>query len=426
MRITRILLLALATALPCAWSGETTLEVAKGETAGQLVRRVAERLDAIPLYPASGAAGLDAGGPHLLTLPEDRLLEGVRFLLSLRQIDLRAVGQRPTLLTMVGREAMRPEYKTPALDLTLYFNRTPAQWEREEDLADSLAADTVAELMRIVRTGEPPARACAALLLGRAGPPSPPVIACLREGLAAEDAAVRHRAALALASIGYPARAALAEVEALAEREAGPFVEAARRLREAPHPALFSPTLARERAPDRFRVRFTTTKGPFVVEVERAWAPNGADRLFNLVRIGYYSDVALFRVIPRFVAQWGIHGDPRVNALWRTAKIPDDPVVIENDRGTVVFATAAGEAGSRTVQVFVNTGDNRKSLDRLGFAPFGRVVEGLEVVERLHAGYGDGPPQGRGPLQSRMQGEGNRYLAQEFPDLDRILSAAIE
>jgi len=426
MRFARTLLLAVVALHTPARPGEIRWSVEPGETVGQLLRRLGEQVDALILYPLEGVEGASAGGPHQLTLPEGRLLDGVRFVLSLRGLDLRALGDEPTVIAVTGRTALRPEYRTADLGLTLYLNRAPVQWERESDLADSLAADTVDELLGVLRGSSPQAQACAALLLGRLGPPSPPVIAALQAALSAPDAIVRQRAAQALGAVGYAARAALEEIDALAAREGAPFVAVARRIREAPHPALFSPTLARERAPDRFRLRCTTSKGPFLVAVERAWAPNGADRLYNLVRIGYFKEIAIFRVLPRFVAQWGIHGDPRVNAAWRLARIEDDPVTVPNDRGTVVFATQGSEKNSRTVQLFVNTGDNRKGLDSLGFAPVGRVIEGLDVLDRLYSGYGDGPPQGRGPVQARFQSEGNAYLTREFPELDFLRTVEIE
>ena len=138
--------------------------------------------------------------------------------------------------------------------------------------------------------------------------------------------------------------------------------------------ALLDPSRATERAPARFRVRFETTKGPFVVEVTRAWAPRGADRFYNLVRAGYYDDVAFFRVIEGFMVQFGINGDPRVNAAWQAARIPDDPVTQSNRRGMVTYAMAGPD--TRTTQLFINFRDN-KGLDGQGFAPFGGVVEGL-------------------------------------------------
>ncbi len=178
-------------------------------------------------------------------------------------------------------------------------------------------------------------------------------------------------------------------------------------------------------APAKYKVRFETTKGAFVLEVTREWAPNGADRFYNLVRNGYYDDVRFFRVIqsPRkFMAQFGIHGDPRVSSAWRDAKIPDDPVKQSNTRGMMSFAT--GGPNTRTTQVFINYDDNSR-LDGMGFSPFGKVVEGMTVVDDLYAEYGEGAPGGRGPDQGRLQGEGNVYLGRDFPKLDSVKAARI-
>jgi peptidyl-prolyl cis-trans isomerase A (cyclophilin A) len=189
-----------------------------------------------------------------------------------------------------------------------------------------------------------------------------------------------------------------------------------------PRAALADPSLATARAPDTYRVRFETTKGPFVVEVHRAWAPKGADRFYNLVRAGYYDDVAFFRVISNFMVQFGINGDPRVNAAWREARIPDDPVKESNVRAMVTFATSGRD--SRTTQVFVNFKNNAR-LDGMGFAPFGKVVQGMSVVDSLYSGYGEGAPRGMGPDQGRTQGEGNVYLRSSFPRLDYVKTARV-
>jgi len=189
---------------------------------------------------------------------------------------------------------------------------------------------------------------------------------------------------------------------------------------------IVGPLQATEKAPDLFRVKFVTTAGDFVIEVHRDWSPNGADRFYNLVKIGYYADCAFFRVIqkPRpFMAQVGMHGDPAVNKTWKTATIPDDPVVRSNTRGMVSFAKT-NRPDSRSTQFFVNY-DNNSYLDKHGFSPFGEVVEGMETVESLYGGYGEGAPQGQGPSQQRLALEGNAYLKAEFDKLDYILSAQI-
>jgi peptidyl-prolyl cis-trans isomerase A (cyclophilin A) len=190
-----------------------------------------------------------------------------------------------------------------------------------------------------------------------------------------------------------------------------------------PNPALLDPSLAEEKAPDKFRAKFTTTKGDFVIEVTRDWAPNGADRFYNMVKIGYLNDVAFFRNIEGFMVQFGINGNPKVNGKWREANIKDDRVVKSNTPGYVTFAQT-GRPNSRSTQVFINFGDNAR-LDGQRFAPFGKVVEGMDVVKSLYNGYGEGAPNGRGPDQGRIQFEGNEYLKKSFPKLDYIKKAVI-
>ena len=187
--------------------------------------------------------------------------------------------------------------------------------------------------------------------------------------------------------------------------------------------ALLDPSLAKEQAPDQFKAKFSTTKGDFAIEVIRDWAPNGADRFYNLVKIGYFDDAAFFRNIENFMVQFGINGDPAVNAKWSKSNIKDDPVEKSNQPGYVTFAQKSSP-NSRTTQIFINFRDNGR-LDDLNFAPFGRVVEGMDVVESLYNGYGEGAPQGRGPEQGRIQDEGNAYLKQDFPKLDYIKSAVV-
>ncbi|MDE2312716.1 MAG: peptidylprolyl isomerase [Elusimicrobia bacterium] len=190
------------------------------------------------------------------------------------------------------------------------------------------------------------------------------------------------------------------------------------------NPALTNPALADAQAPQTYRARFSTTKGDFVIEVHRDWAPHGADRFYNLVKIGYFNGDAFFRVVKGFMVQFGINGAPAVNAAWRQAAIPDDPSVgRSNSMGMVTFATAG--PNTRTTQIFINYGNN-SFLDSQGFTPFGQVVEGMDVVESLYSGYGDGPPSGRGPDQGQLQGAGNSYLKSDFPNLDYVKTAVIE
>jgi len=190
----------------------------------------------------------------------------------------------------------------------------------------------------------------------------------------------------------------------------------------AANPALLAPSLATEQAPDAFRVQFDTTKGKIVIDVKREWSPNGADRFYNLVKIGFYEDIAFFRVIPGFMAQFGINGDPAVSKIWKQATITDDPVVQSNARGFITYAKTRAP-NSRTTQLFINLKDN-KALDRQGFAPFGQVVEGMDVVDAIFK-IGEGAPRGKGPAQGRIQSQGNDYLKKSFSSLDYITSAKI-
>jgi peptidyl-prolyl cis-trans isomerase A (cyclophilin A) len=174
--------------------------------------------------------------------------------------------------------------------------------------------------------------------------------------------------------------------------------------------------------PDSYRVKFETTRGAFVVEVTKAWAPEGAVRFYRLVEKQFYDDARFFRVVRNFVVQFGINGDPSIEARWRDLTMRDDPVKQSNKRGMVTFAMAG--PNTRTTQVFINLKDNTR-LDATGFAPFGQVVEGMEVVDHIYSSYGDAPPRGSGPDQSLIEAKGNTYLDAKFPYLDRIRRARI-
>ncbi len=185
---------------------------------------------------------------------------------------------------------------------------------------------------------------------------------------------------------------------------------------------LSDPATLNEKAPDVYKAKFDTSKGPFVIEVQRDWAPNGADRFYNLVKNGYYDTARFFRVIEGFMVQFGINGDPNLSRVWRNANIKDDPVKQSNKPGMVTFATAG--PNTRTTQVFINFGNNA-GLDGQGFSPFGQVVSGMEVVNSLYSGYGEGAPHGKGPDQGGIQQYGNAYLQKSFPKLDYIEKATI-
>jgi peptidyl-prolyl cis-trans isomerase A (cyclophilin A) len=175
-------------------------------------------------------------------------------------------------------------------------------------------------------------------------------------------------------------------------------------------------------APDSFRVAFSTSKGRFVITAVRAWAPRGVDRFYYLANNGYYDGTKFFRNLSNFMAQVGIHGDPAVNAVWTRMTIQDDSVAQSNVRGTVSFAT--GGPNTRITQIFINKRDNSR-LDAMGFAPIGTVSDGMHVIDALYTGYGEGPPTGSGPDQSRIEREGNRYLNNRYPRLDSIISTRV-
>jgi homoserine O-acetyltransferase len=212
----------------------------------------------------------------------------------------------------------------------------------------------------------------------------------------------------------FRAMAALAPLLALGCASA----ERAAALRDPDHPLWSRP------APESFRVRFETSKGEFVVESRRAWAPIGVDRFHHLVETGYFDDSRFFRVLEGFIAQFGIAGDPAVSNVWRDRAIPDDPVVQSNLRGYLAYAMTGPD--TRTTQIYINLVDNVR-LDAQGFAPIGRVVEGMEVVDALYSGYGESAGGGvRAGRQDRMFAEGAAHLDADYPNLDRILRARIE
>ena len=179
-----------------------------------------------------------------------------------------------------------------------------------------------------------------------------------------------------------------------------------------------------ETVPDLFHVKLDTSKGMIDIEVHRDWAPAGAAHFFQLVKAGFYDGARFFRVVRGFVVQFGINGDPQTNAMWATATLPDDPVKEHNFAGTVSFAMRG--PSTRSTQLFINLADNRQSLDGQGFAPIGKVVDGMPVVLDLYSAYGDMPPRGQGPDPARIQQQGNDYLDSHFPRLDFIKKATVQ
>ena len=203
-----------------------------------------------------------------------------------------------------------------------------------------------------------------------------------------------------------------------------PAAKAAPAKPKPPERSILKPETLNETAPAVFLAKFETTKGPFTIEVHRDWAPLGADRFYNLVKNGYYDGLRFFRVVTGFMAQFGIHTQPAVNDAWEreSSAIKDDPVQQSNQPGMVSFAMAGPD--TRTTQIFINYIDNSR-LDRMGFAPFGKVIEGMNVVEELFNEYGEGQPRGNGPSQELMNKEGDAYIEQSYPKLDRVLKATV-
>lgn len=186
------------------------------------------------------------------------------------------------------------------------------------------------------------------------------------------------------------------------------------------HPGLMNPKKATEKSPEEYQVKVSTTKGDFVIQVVRKWSPNGADRFYNLVRIGFFKDIGIFRAIEDFMFQFGIHGDPKVSAIWGEATFKDDPRKdISNEPGYITFAKT-GRPDSRTTQLFINLGDNRR-LDEYGFTPFGRVIQGMDVVKKINTEYGENPRE----VQGNFRAQGNSYIKKRYPRIDFIKSMAL-
>ncbi len=179
--------------------------------------------------------------------------------------------------------------------------------------------------------------------------------------------------------------------------------------KETPKPAI---------VPEVFRVKFQTSKGDFVVEARRAWAKHGADRFYELVRMKYFDQGRFFRVVPGFIAQFGVHRDFNVHAKWREYFIVDDPPQQKNLRGTLAYAMSGPD--TRATEIFINLADN-KALDDQSFVPFAKVIQGMDVVDQFYSGYGEMRPEGKYIEPGRVEGEANEYLTQRFPKLDFIL-----
>jgi len=285
------------------------------------------------------------------------------------------------------------------------------------------AAPAIPRILQLTQSTDPAIRKAASEALRRLAPWAGRVVDDLLPMLGEGEGDTVWVATRLLAGAGPAAKAAIPALRKLAASRNPRIATAAdKALKQIDvvvnvDEALFQPHAATARAPDKYRVRFTTTQGNFTIEVQRDLAPIGADRFYNLVKLGYFDGAHFFRVIPNFVAQFGLHANPKVSAAWKRAEIKDDPVKGSNTRGTICFATAG--ADTRTTQLFLNLGDNKR-LDKSGFAPFGSVVSGWKVVKKLHDGYGDQPDQNMVNL------EGAKYLEREYPKLDSIRTAALE
>jgi peptidyl-prolyl cis-trans isomerase A (cyclophilin A) len=212
---------------------------------------------------------------------------------------------------------------------------------------------------------------------------------------------------------------ALFAVPAMAQTKAKPAAKPQTAPPASTIPGLDDPTKHTAKAPETFKVQFETSKGNFTIAVTRKWSPLGADRFYNLVRAGFFTDVIFFRVVPDFVVQFGIHGNPKFAGKWLEANIDDDTVVASNKRGYITYAKSSAP-NSRSTQLFINLKDNTR-LDQMGFSPFGQVVSGMEVVDKLYGGYGEQVTQ----LQGEIAQQGNKFLEKNFPELDKIKKATI-
>jgi len=370
------------------------------------------------LYSAKAVGDRKVGSKLALVFPKAKYERVIRFVLDLADLEVRSYKG---LSVVFGDRATAASFACAGTDLILEFSRPPAGWANLADGAGSLDAKTTKALVAKVMAPDGKDRPTATALLGLLGARRKDIVDALRDALKATDKAVQVEAAKALGRHGHGARPALPELKILAKTLSGQAQEGVRaaiaNIEGSVDPALLDPTLANAAAPDSFKVRFETTKGDFTVEFVKAWAPHGVRRVYNLVRIGYYENVAFFRAVKGFVVQFGLHGQPRVTGAWRTANLLDDPVKESNQEGTVTFAKT-NRPNSRSIQLFINIRDNSR-LDRMGFAPVGRVIDGMEVVRALHDGYGEKPNQ------ERIRFDGNAYLKRHFPNLDYIRKATI-
>lgn len=397
------LLLLLSTAAP---ADNVDLRVVADLELRDLLACLNKALGTTYLYPPEDLKGKTVGGRYDLSVPKDRLPDAADFLVRQSGLVLRSYPPVKVVLPETTTEA---SFRATGLDSEIEFNRGPGAWRGEAEAIGSLSARTVDALLAEAAAG----KAEAIDVIAAMGPRTPPIGDALAAML--KNPALKARAAAALARFGFDAKPAFPAVAEAAR--ADPSLEAlAKEIAAARHPALLAPALATDTAPHRYKVRFETTAGGFTVEVERDWAPLAADRFWNLVRIGYFDGCRFFRVVPGFIAQFGKSGEPELNRAWWNATFKDEPVKESNKRGYLSFAK--GGADSRATQVFLNLRNNA-NLDGQGFAAFGRVTEGMDVVDALYSGYGEEPDQGQ------LHFKGDEYLRQNFPKLDTIKAARI-
>jgi peptidyl-prolyl cis-trans isomerase A (cyclophilin A) len=404
-----------------AGADEVSIRAERGVLLAALLERADGWLGTPILYPEADGQRKRIAGRFDMEVERPWAEQAVGLILSTCGVRLRRFGVRAPLLVALAEDALPTRFRLTGCDLAVEFDRPPSGWRTPEDRADSLDADTAGRLIAEVERGEPTRITPAAHLLSHCGPRGEAVVNALLGALERGGPGVRQSCCDALAELGFHARKGRARMRAVLQRadgrEAERIREALAHIESAMHPALLDPSSARRRAPDRFTVRLQTTEGDVDLAVVRDWSPEGADRIFNLVEIGFFDGAPIYRVVRGFVAQWGKHPVPRVNAVWFNANIPDEERKESNRRGTLCFAQRS-QPNTRGVDLFINLKDN-PHLDKLGFTPVGRVVAGMEVVDRFHADYGERVDQGR------LHYEGAAYLRKNFPALDVIESARI-
>jgi peptidyl-prolyl cis-trans isomerase A (cyclophilin A) len=400
---TLTLLLLLAAAAP---GEDVQIKVRPDFPLADLIEHLHLALGTTYLYSPDDLKGRTVGGSYDLVVPRERLGDAADFLIRQTGLSLAAY---PPVKVILPASAIESRFRATGLETEIEYDRSPGSWREEAETVGSLSGKTVDALLAEALKGKPAALDIVAAM----APRTPPIAAAVAGMLG--NPALKSRAGAALARFGFHAKPALPELREAAKADPA-LLDLVKEIEAARHPALLDPALATGTAPARYAVRFETTAGEFEVEVIRDWAPLGADRFWNLVRIGYFDGCRFFRVLPGSIAQFGKSGDPEVNKRWWNATIKDEPVKESNKRGYLSFAKGAKD--SRSTQIFLNLKDNR-DLDGQGFAAFGRVTKGMEVVDALYSGYGEEPHQGQ------LHFKGEEYLRQSFPKLDAIKTARL-